>query len=60
MRTSVRVLSLQKAQVRRYMAFEDVMKEVMLVRRVWRFMWPDVGMRRMWSSRTMRVQCSLL
>ena len=45
MRTSVRVLSLQKAQVRRYMAFEDVMKEVMFVRRVWRFMWPDVGMR---------------
>ena len=48
MRTSVRVLSLQKAQVRRYMAFEDVMKEVMFVRRVWRFMWPDVGMRCMW------------
>ena len=31
--------------MRRYVAFADVMKEVLLVRQVWRFMWPDVGMR---------------
>ena len=31
--------------MRRYVAFADVMKEVLFVRQVWRFMWPDVGMR---------------
>ena len=31
--------------MRRYVAFADVMKEVLLVKQVWRFMRPDVGMR---------------
>ena len=31
--------------MRRYVAFADVMKKVLFVRQVWRFMWPDVGMR---------------
>ena len=33
------------AEVRRYVAFADVMKELLFVRQVWRFMWPDVGLR---------------
>ena len=45
MRRSLRILRLQSAEVRRYVAFGDVMKEVLFVRQVRRFMWPDVGMR---------------
>ena len=45
MRRSLRILSLQNAQVRRYVAFGDVMKEVLFVRQARRFKWPDVGMR---------------
>ena len=45
MRRSLRILRLQNAQVRRYVAFGDVMKEVLFVRQARRFMWPDVGMR---------------
>ena len=45
MRRSLRILSLQNAEVRRYVAFGDVMKEVLFVRQARRFMWPDVGMR---------------
>ena len=44
MRRSLRVLRLQNAEVRRYAGFADVMKEVLFVRQVWRFTWPDVGM----------------